>query len=284
MCHFDYRLLKYKQQRPYCKNDMPSSTLFEWIVPQEISQKASKAQDFFGINRTVYGVTQANDGAIDYELYYYYPNLYPKHSLATIINFLNIKPAPIYRKYNEQYLTSFKIGLDKQQPLIDVYETNLSCSHEHSSYIKKLYKGFYICTKCLSCTKTALDNEHEKNYYSLFYNRDGIGQHIENITTQLWNKRYNVTDIIPADLLEYEHDTICIAVKPNNTIGIYFSRISALCMFKFLKKYNFNIDFTKKLLLNINSFTHLLFDIGYNVKLDSQTKPFISKLGFYGVF
>jgi hypothetical protein len=76
--------------------------------------------------------------------------------------------------------------------------------------------------------------------------------------------------------------SICITKKPNK-IGFYFSLLPFDDFILFLKHSNFNKKLYNKLLLNKNKLTYLLFDIGFDIKINIDNSITYTKLSFYGI-
>lgn len=282
-CHYDYILTKYEPQRPLNKNDLPSSIIFEWAASYKTIFEAQKSQNFFGVNKTVYGITQ-NTEYLDYELYYYYPLLHSKHTLSSILNFLsNTQPTNFIPSKNH-YLTSFKINSSNKSKDIDVYVTDLSCVDKHRDHIISGYGEYAYCKICRSAKKISLYSNKQENSYSFFEKKNDANIFVQQLSVKMWNKTLSLDNVIDSDLLKSKRSgMICISAKPDNTMGIYFSRINIYDTVLFLKKNNFNMKILNKIEKNINRFTHLLFDVGYNIKYETENGLVIKKKGFYGI-
>ena len=77
--------------------------------------------------------------------------------------------------------------------------------------------------------------------------------------------------------------SICITTKPDS-IGIYFSHIDINEFITYLLIFEYPIEFIEYISLNRSSYSHLLFDVGYNFRINKNNEPVYTKSSVYFVF
>jgi hypothetical protein len=257
----------------------PSSLIFENFCNINNNNKmlshCKKIQDYFGINRTVYGIKKVGN-EYSFEFYYYYPNKYQNNSFDNILKFNNI---PISKIPEDSYLTAFSLDTNCALKSVNVYYAANNCDHIK----KRKYNGYMICTDCLETESYKYDNENIKkeNLYKFFYIMNNECKKAYDYLNSLHNS--NCGPSLSDQIFKVPcKKSICVTIKPDS-IGLYFSQVEINSFIYALSFFEYPQKFINYIITNKDNYEHLLFDIGYNFKIDND-KIIYTKSSFYGIF
>ncbi len=278
--NYDYILEKYNIEN-YNKNNKPSSYILELFALDNyplLYNKSVEIQEYFGINKTIYGIKKKNN-KFSLEYYFYYYNENTRHNIENIQKFLNYKnKININNKY---YLLSFEINdnnLDNVEE-INAYYTKSDCKCDN---IGLYHDIFEICDTCLTCFNFSYNIKNNKkifkNTYKFFFKKNDYL--LVDYIKSLFKDNVNINDILKPYCLNYKK-SICVSQKPNN-IGFYISQIPFDDFILFLNDTNFDASLTEKIIKNKDKLSYLLFDIGFDITIENNSIKY-NKLSFYGV-
>ena len=279
--NYDYIYEKYNIK--YISNDCyPSSYIFEIFTKNnyiDIYNKTVEIQNFFGINKTVYGIKKINNEYF-FEYYYYYKNENILNNITNIFKFFNINMRDNFDNY---YLVSFELNKNTPNNIneINIYYPVNNCGHNTPIY----FHNIYICKKCIICMNKTFNiksnTSENKNIYKFFLRKTSTNDEIFNYTKTLIGKNIDINIIFPPYLLSCEK-SICVTKKPK-AIGFYFSLIPFDDFIIFLEKTNFDNKLVTKLLYEKSKLSYLFFDVGFDIKVNDDNKIIFTKLSFYGI-
>ena len=261
----------------------PSSYIFEIFTKNKynkIYNQTIKIQKHFGINKTVYGIKKINNEYV-FEYYYYYENENKLNNVDNCFKLFNIDNEINFENY---YLASFELNENRPTNIneINIYYTANNCNHKN---LADFHKKFLICRECLTCMNKTYNIKNDsiisKNIYKFFFREDSTLTEIYDYTKKLIGKNVDLNIIFTSYLLTCKK-SICITKKPE-TIGFYFSLIPFDDFIIFLEKTNFNNELRHNLLCKKNKLDYLLFDIGFDIKINDDNSIIFTKLSFYGI-
>jgi hypothetical protein len=262
----------------------PTSYIFKTFTQHEypgVYEKAIQIQNFFGVNKTVYGIKKHNN-KFTFEFYYYYPKENPLNTLTNICKFLKLPISDDIVENKDYSMVSFDIDPNNTDIIRDlnVYYTLNDCDH-NSSYNHHSHPVCTICKMVRSVTYSVDTGiTTDKNVYKNFFkNEPHVERDIFEYTRSLLQQDVDMNLLFPKYLMNFKK-SVCVSSKPGGTIGLYFNLIPFEDFITFLHETKFSKTLEREL---TNESSNLLFDIGIDIRVIDYNNIEINKIAFYGI-
>lgn len=273
---FDFCLWEYRPVAPY-QNKLQSANLlfhsFDVTGADERMFKLVQAiREGIGLSHTVWGVKQLGDD-IRWEFYFYdYRRRERERSITKVLEIIR----PFIRcevKPNENH-HYFMFSIDISDDLIakakDLEEIHMYVGNVGSTVSSGI------------CYSLKNEGTRLENFYFFF---DAKTQGDE-IFGKVVNSAYIDTTVIKIDQILWPEMRDCKVIVVANKQGndaVYFSRINVDQLIFFLKKMRYPMELVSFIEGNRSKLDHLLYDVGYDYKMDGKDLM-ILKSGYYGIF
>jgi hypothetical protein len=239
-------------------------------MEKELGAVINEIKEKIGENKTVWGILQVKDKII-FELYFYdYSKFNRSVSIQKIKNALSNFNCNFPVADNIPYFM-FSLNFDKDS----LHKKEIDAVHVYVHNPPSLVPS--ANSYALSITGTELENSYY--FYDPKAQREALLSKIYS-SPFLCNAGRNIGLVLDKTYVDCR--TICIANKKNADC-LYYSGINIVQFLNFLDKFDYPRDLVQYIEGNQDKLDHLLFDIGYDVRLDTQ-QLIINKSGFYGVF
>ncbi|TFG93233.1 MAG: hypothetical protein E4H15_01800 [Syntrophobacterales bacterium] len=272
----DFCLWDYKPVAPHKDKFRPASLLFHSFEIMGVNERmfdlVQAIRKGIGRSHTVWGLKQLGEN-IFWEFYFYdYRRRERERSITKILDIIK----PFIRceiKANENF-HYFMFSIDINNDLVsgtgNLEEIHMYIGNPGSSVSSGI---------CYSLTNSGMRLE---NFYFFFDAKKKMDDILSKIacSAHIDSTEIGLDQILWPEMRDCE--VIVVANKQEND-AIYFSRIKVDQLIYFLRRLNYRSELTSFVEENRSKLDHLLFDAGYDYRMEGKELTII-KSGYYSIF
>tara|TARA_B100000287_G_C20665294_1_gene791543 strand:+ start:799 stop:1650 length:852 start_codon:yes stop_codon:yes gene_type:complete len=253
-------------------NKLKSSNIFiNSFIDTEYEDKFNDLISKFNKDSIIWGIRDIN-GKLEWELYFYNNTVDQIKSQKIVSEIFDL---PTLIELPKQFMWSFDIN-DKNEKRVDYYFINKIPLHPEN-----------LMSSGTGYTYDGKNIEFKNTYYSWNTTLDSLKKIKEQILNcSPFNVNLNIDDVLLPEIVDYyssNENTITYINTSNkrDSDSVYYSGLDISMLIFCLHKFNYpkkQINFLED---NKDKFNHLLYDFGFNYKMNNN-KLEIIKSGYYG--